>query len=49
MPAMISSVGVDGARYAPPAYSGAGRARASSFPLGVNGSASIASTAAGTM
>ena len=30
-------------------YSGAGRARVSSLPLGVNGSASITTTAAGTM
>ncbi|GAB4983068.1 hypothetical protein MAHJHV61_13510 [Mycobacterium avium subsp. hominissuis] len=49
MPARISSVGDSGARYSPVLYSGVGRARVSSFPLGVNGMASSATTAAGTM
>ncbi len=37
-----------GARYAASRYSGAGRARASSLPVTVNGNASIATIAAGT-
>ena len=32
-----------------PVYSGAGNARVSSLPLGVNGNASITTTAAGIM
>ena len=38
-----------GARYSPAVYSGAGRARVSSLPLTVNGSASSTTTAAGIM
>ena len=50
MPARISSVSVAGARYRPVSwYSGAGSARVSSLPFTVNGSASITTTAAGTM
>src|ERR1700758_5161236 len=50
MPARISSVRLVGARYRSTSwYSGAGRARVSSLPLTVNGSASITTTAAGIM
>ncbi|WP_408632419.1 hypothetical protein [Mycobacterium noviomagense] len=49
MPASISSTALVGARYRPARYSGAGRARVSSLPLGVNGHASSTTTAAGTM
>src|SRR5246127_691149 len=49
MPARISSTAVAGARYSPGVYSGAGRARVSSLPLGVSGSASRTTTAAGTI
>src|ERR1700757_4797224 len=50
MPARISSTALAGARYRSPSwYSGAGSARLSSFPLTVSGSASTATTAAGTM
>ena len=38
-----------GARYPPAVYSGAGNACLSSLPLGVNGNASITTTAAGTI
>ncbi|CAM3416475.1 hypothetical protein MYIN104542_29525 [Mycobacterium intermedium] len=48
MPASSSSTALAGARYSPPVYSGAGRARVSSLPLTVSGTASIATIADGT-
>ena len=50
MPAMISSTALPGARYRSTLlYSGAGRARLSSLPLGVNGNVSTTTTAVGIM
>ncbi|ETB45883.1 hypothetical protein O981_28850 [Mycobacterium avium 10-5560] len=50
MSARISSIAVTGARYRSTSeYSGAGRARVSSLPLTVSGSASSTTTAEGTM
>ena len=50
MPARISSTAPAGARYRSTSrYSGAGRARVSSLPLGVSGNAASTTTAAGTI